>query len=57
MKLAVVKNKEIANRLNVSASTAGRLVRAYRDARQLPPHSPIVWDDFARFYGLPVNEK
>ncbi len=55
-KIEIVRNKEIARRLSISESSAGRLVRTYRDAKQLRKNSPIDWCCFCEFYNLPVNQ-
>lgn len=53
--MKVLQQKEIAKILNCSKTKVCTLVKRYKEDNSLKPYTPIVWDLFADWLGVPVE--
>ncbi len=53
--MKVFQQKEIAKILNCSKTKVCGLVKMYREDLGLKPYTPIVWELFADWLGVPVE--
>lgn len=53
--MQVLQQKKIAKILNCSKSKVCRLIKEYRADLGLKPYTPIVWELFADWLGIPES--